>query len=95
MDTDTGTAQVIDSEVVVVGAGQAGLSTAHHLARRGYAPGSELVVLDGSPAPGGAWQHSPGSSAEEPPAERTGAAPPRSVPEPRRQDAPGTGDRRE
>ncbi|NJP64774.1 FAD-dependent oxidoreductase [Streptomyces spiramenti] len=57
MDTDTGTAQVIDSEVVVVGAGQAGLSTAHHLARRGYAPGSELVVLDGSPAPGGAWQH--------------------------------------
>ncbi|NJQ04227.1 FAD-dependent oxidoreductase [Streptomyces lonarensis] len=55
MDTDT--ANVVDSEVVVIGAGQAGLSTAHHLARRGLAPGTELVVLDGSPAPGGAWQH--------------------------------------
>ncbi|WP_448638234.1 NAD(P)-binding domain-containing protein [Geodermatophilus sp. URMC 63] len=46
-----------DVDVVVVGAGQAGLSTAHHLARQGFAPGSGFVVLDGEAAPGGAWQH--------------------------------------
>ncbi|NJP64772.1 HTTM domain-containing protein [Streptomyces spiramenti] len=57
--------------------------------RRGAQP-----RLPGAPAPGRSAS-TPGSSAEEPPAERTGAAPPRSVPEPRRQDAPGTGDRRE
>ncbi|MFI9460671.1 NAD(P)-binding domain-containing protein [Streptomyces xiamenensis] len=42
--------------VVVVGAGQAGLAAAYHLRRRGFAPGSEYVVLDHSPRPGGAWQ---------------------------------------
>jgi cation diffusion facilitator CzcD-associated flavoprotein CzcO len=41
-------------DVVVIGAGQAGLSTAHHLQRRGL---SEFVVLDANPGPGGAWQH--------------------------------------
>ncbi|NJQ14388.1 FAD-dependent oxidoreductase [Streptomyces bohaiensis] len=56
MDTDS-RPKVVDTEVVVIGAGQAGLSTAHHLARRGLTPGTGLVVLDGSPAPGGAWQH--------------------------------------
>ncbi|RFA07366.1 pyridine nucleotide-disulfide oxidoreductase [Subtercola boreus] len=44
------------ARVVVVGAGQAGLSVAHHLAHRGLAPGQDLVVLDRSPAAGGAWQ---------------------------------------
>jgi cation diffusion facilitator CzcD-associated flavoprotein CzcO len=44
-------------DVVVVGAGQAGLSAAHHLARVGFAPGSGFVVLDGDEQPGGAWQH--------------------------------------
>ncbi|WP_369200455.1 NAD(P)-binding domain-containing protein [Streptomyces sp. PU-14G] len=43
-------------EVVVIGAGQAGLSSAYHLRRTGLAPGAEFVVLDHSPAPGGAWQ---------------------------------------
>ncbi|MFE6777950.1 FAD-dependent oxidoreductase [Streptomyces sp. NPDC057702] len=43
-------------DVVVVGAGQAGLSSAYHLRRRGYRPGRDFVVLDHSPAPGGAWQ---------------------------------------
>lgn len=50
--------------MVVIGAGQAGLSAAYHLLRRGYAsalddPAGErtFVVLDGNPAPGGAWQH--------------------------------------
>ncbi|MCZ7415631.1 NAD(P)-binding domain-containing protein [Streptomyces sp. WMMC897] len=43
-------------EVVVVGAGQAGLSSAYHLRRRGFAPGEEFVVLDHAPRAGGAWQ---------------------------------------
>ncbi|MTE21950.1 SidA/IucD/PvdA family monooxygenase [Streptomyces sp. TRM43335] len=45
-----------DVEVVVVGAGQAGLSSAHHLRRSGFRPGRDFVVLDRSPRPGGAWQ---------------------------------------
>ncbi|WP_049568347.1 NAD(P)-binding domain-containing protein [Streptomyces sp. SBT349] len=43
-------------EVVVVGAGQAGLSAAYHLRRRGLVPGEDFVVLDHAPRPGGAWQ---------------------------------------
>ncbi|MBI0376084.1 NAD(P)/FAD-dependent oxidoreductase, partial [Streptomyces albiflaviniger] len=43
-------------DVVVVGAGQAGLSGAYHLRRAGYEPGTGFVVLDHAPAPGGAWQ---------------------------------------
>ncbi|MFJ3408397.1 NAD(P)-binding domain-containing protein [Promicromonospora sp. NPDC090134] len=50
--------------VVVIGAGQAGLSAAYHLQRRGFVsavdqPEAErtFVVLDANPAPGGAWQH--------------------------------------
>ncbi|WP_114424204.1 NAD(P)-binding domain-containing protein [Nocardioides houyundeii] len=42
---------VLDS--VVIGAGQAGLSTSHHLRRLGI----DHVVLDADAAPGGAWQH--------------------------------------
>ncbi|WP_307844952.1 FAD-dependent oxidoreductase [Actinotalea solisilvae] len=42
---------------VVVGAGQAGLSAAHHLLRLGLRPWTDVVVLDANPAPGGAWQH--------------------------------------
>lgn len=42
--------------IVVIGAGQAGLSAAYHLRRRGLAPHREFVVLDRSPGPGGAWQ---------------------------------------
>jgi cation diffusion facilitator CzcD-associated flavoprotein CzcO len=53
-------------DVVVIGAGQAGLSSAHHLRTSGYTAVGErgweraertFVVLDDSPAPGGAWQH--------------------------------------
>jgi cation diffusion facilitator CzcD-associated flavoprotein CzcO len=51
-------------DVVVVGAGQAGLSAAYHLQRRGFAPLGHasdgqrtFVVLDQNDAPGGAWQH--------------------------------------
>jgi cation diffusion facilitator CzcD-associated flavoprotein CzcO len=45
-----------DVAVVVVGAGQAGLSSAFHLRRLGYEPGRDFVVLDGAQRPGGAWQ---------------------------------------
>lgn len=40
-------------DAVVIGAGQAGLSTSHHLSRRGI----RHVVLDADERPGGAWQH--------------------------------------
>ncbi|MEU0672284.1 NAD(P)-binding domain-containing protein [Streptomyces sp. NPDC006172] len=43
-------------EVVVIGAGQAGLSSAYHLRRTGFVPERDFVVLDHSPGPGGAWQ---------------------------------------
>ncbi|MET7685006.1 NAD(P)-binding domain-containing protein [Streptomyces sp. NPDC005423] len=43
-------------EVVVVGAGQAGLAAAYHLRRSGFEPDRDFVVLDHAPAPGGAWQ---------------------------------------
>lgn len=50
--------------MVVIGAGQAGLSAAYHLSRRGFESALEhpdetrtFVVLDANPAPGGAWQH--------------------------------------
>ncbi|MFB6552651.1 NAD(P)-binding domain-containing protein [Streptomyces sp. NPDC056405] len=43
-------------EVVVIGAGQAGLAAAHHLRRTGFEPDRDFVVVDHSPAPGGAWQ---------------------------------------
>ena len=52
------------ADVVVIGAGQAGLSAAFHLARRGYTsaltgtPGApSFVVLDAATSAGGAWQH--------------------------------------
>jgi cation diffusion facilitator CzcD-associated flavoprotein CzcO len=46
-----------DADVVVIGAGQAGLSAAYGLLRQGFERGSGFVVLDGDGAPGGAWQH--------------------------------------
>ncbi|MEU7637616.1 NAD(P)-binding domain-containing protein [Streptomyces sp. NPDC039016] len=47
---------VREVEVVVIGAGQAGLAAAFHLRRSGYRPDADFVVLDHSPQPGGAWQ---------------------------------------
>ncbi|MDN5686009.1 MAG: NAD(P)/FAD-dependent oxidoreductase [Brachybacterium sp.] len=41
------------TDVVVIGAGQAGLSAAYHLRRRGL----EFVILDAEGGPGGAWRH--------------------------------------
>lgn len=45
------------ADVVVIGAGQAGLSAGYHLRRTGFPPGSGFVILDGDDGPGGAWQH--------------------------------------
>jgi thioredoxin reductase len=45
------------TEIAVIGAGQAGLSSAYHLRNLGLAPGTGYVVLDKSPHAGGAWQH--------------------------------------
>ncbi|MCS5732556.1 FAD-dependent oxidoreductase [Herbiconiux daphne] len=42
--------------VVVIGAGQAGLSVAYHLRRLGLRPVDEVLVLDRGPRAGGAWQ---------------------------------------
>jgi cation diffusion facilitator CzcD-associated flavoprotein CzcO len=43
------------TDVAVIGAGQAGLSSAYFLRHAGYRPGPGFVVLDANPAPGGAW----------------------------------------
>jgi cation diffusion facilitator CzcD-associated flavoprotein CzcO len=58
------------ADVVVIGAGQAGLSAAYHLQRRGFLPAAidrepasskpddpDYIVLDSEASPGGAWQH--------------------------------------
>lgn len=53
------------ASVIVVGAGQAGLSAGYHLQRSGYRHATEqyddgtetFAVFDANPAPGGAWQH--------------------------------------
>src|SRR5215203_1848540 len=47
----------LKAQVVVIGAGQAGLSAAYHLKKRGLTPHKGFVVLDQSPEPGGAWQY--------------------------------------
>ncbi|HEY9367813.1 NAD(P)-binding domain-containing protein [Streptomyces sp.] len=47
---------VHDVDVVVIGAGQAGLSAAYHLRRTGLEPDRDFVVLDHASRPGGAWQ---------------------------------------
>lgn len=44
-------------DIVVIGAGQAGLSAAYHLKRQGIEPGKGFVVLDDEFGAGGAWQH--------------------------------------
>lgn len=41
----------------MIGAGQAGLSSAYSLKKRGLEPGRGFVVLDQNPIAGGAWQH--------------------------------------
>ncbi|MFC7066155.1 FAD-dependent oxidoreductase [Brucella rhizosphaerae] len=40
-------------DVVVIGAGQAGLASAYYLRRAGVS----FVILDAEEGPGGAWRH--------------------------------------
>lgn len=44
-------------DVAIIGAGQAGLSAAGTLVRRGLTPGQDFLVLDANGGPGGAWRH--------------------------------------
>ncbi|MBF4994820.1 NAD(P)/FAD-dependent oxidoreductase [Arthrobacter gandavensis] len=61
---ETGPGCIRKAGVVVIGAGQAGLSAGYHLARRGFANAltdadteRSFVMLDAGTAPGGAWLH--------------------------------------
>jgi len=44
------------TRIAVIGAGQAGLSAAYHLKKRGLKTGPDFIVLDEAPRAGGAWQ---------------------------------------
>ncbi|WP_126972925.1 NAD(P)-binding domain-containing protein [Gynurincola endophyticus] len=44
------------TRIVIIGAGQAGLSAAYHLRMLGWEIGRDFVILDEAPQPGGAWQ---------------------------------------
>ena len=46
-----------DTQVVIIGAGQAGLAVAYYLRRFELAPGADFIVYDRGPGTGGAWQH--------------------------------------
>jgi cation diffusion facilitator CzcD-associated flavoprotein CzcO len=43
----------IETDVIIIGGGQAGLSTAYFLKRKNI----PFIILDDQPQPGGAWQH--------------------------------------
>lgn len=45
-----------DFPILVIGAGQSGLSAGYHLRRRGLVPGRDFLIVDHAPGPGGAWQ---------------------------------------
>lgn len=57
MTTEEPTGDTTPVDIVVIGAGQAGLSTAYHLHKLRLEPETGFVVLDSSGGPGGAWQH--------------------------------------
>src|SRR5690606_10955307 len=48
---------IYKTEIVVIGAGQAGLSSAYHLKSLGLQQGRDFIIFDESPNPGGAWQY--------------------------------------
>lgn len=45
-----------DYQILVIGAGQSGLSAGYHLRRRGLVAGQDFLIVDHAPGPGGAWQ---------------------------------------
>ncbi|MGO1243551.1 MAG: NAD(P)-binding domain-containing protein [Sphingobacterium sp.] len=48
---------IYKTNIVVIGAGQAGLSSAFYLKKMGLKPGKDFVILDKATNPGGAWQY--------------------------------------
>ena len=56
MSTPRATAGPSHSSVVVIGAGQAGLSAGYYLRRAGLRPGEGYVIVDTADRPGGAWR---------------------------------------
>jgi len=56
-ETATGVRAALKLDIVVIGAGQAGLSAAYHLRRLGLVPRRDFLVLDAAAHPGGAWQY--------------------------------------
>lgn len=46
-----------DTQVAIIGAGQAGLAVAYYLRRFELTPGTDFVLFDRGPSTGGAWQH--------------------------------------
>ena len=55
--TDQTPRAALKLDIAVIGAGQAGLSSAYHLKALGLVPGRDFLVLDEAARPGGAWQH--------------------------------------
>lgn len=54
----SGSARVaIKVDIVVIGAGQAGLSSAYHLRNLGLAADRRYIIFDKAPGSGGAWQY--------------------------------------
>lgn len=51
------TAATTDTQVAIIGAGQAGLAVAYYLRRFELVPGEDFVIFDRGPSTGGAWQH--------------------------------------
>jgi len=51
------TRAAIKMDILIIGAGQAGLSATYHLKKLGLTPTSDFLILDAAPAPGGAWQY--------------------------------------
>ena len=48
---------IFKTDIIVIGAGQAGLSSAYYLKQHGLTEGRQFVIVDQSPQPGGAWQY--------------------------------------
>ena len=47
---------IVKTRILVIGAGQAGLSAAYHLKKRNLRPNHDYLVVDQASEPGGAWQ---------------------------------------
>ncbi|WP_338719362.1 FAD-dependent oxidoreductase [Devosia sp. XK-2] len=55
--TDLPLRAALKLDILVIGAGQAGLSAAYHLRKRGLVPERDFLLIDQAPQPGGAWQY--------------------------------------